>query len=93
MSIRLLVEAQDTEVEKLLTYLNSSGIHQQDRAFVLQRALAWLHALEAGTYTLGSTGEDHVYLGGYVAVLPPNSDKHTERHPEELVFPKADKLP
>lgn len=51
--IRLTVQANDSEVERLLAYLNTQTPDEiEDSIFLLKRTLKWLCALEDRAYDL-----------------------------------------
>ena len=51
MAIRLTIEAEDPEVEQLLSFLQENCKRQTaDKIYLLERAIVWLRATEAFTY-------------------------------------------
>lgn len=53
MSIRLSIQAEDAEVERLLAFLQTQdNLFIEDKVSLLERALKWLRASMEGTYDL-----------------------------------------
>jgi hypothetical protein len=64
MSIRLAIQAEDAEVESLLTYLQAQpNTPIEDKIFLLERTLKWLRASTEGMYDLGS-GSNAIFQFG-----------------------------
>lgn len=63
MSIHLSIQADDEEVEGLLAYLKVLPLDVDDKIFLLERTLAWLHSANAKTYSLNSDSEELIHLG------------------------------
>jgi len=63
MAIRLTVNAEDAEVERLLAHLQSSyKMPTSDKVYLLERAIKWLRATEAITYNLNPDHSDSIHL-------------------------------
>jgi len=75
MSIRLSVEAEDPEVERLLTHLESGyALPTDDKIFLLQRTIGWLRSSQSITYNLNSAQASSIALR--VSPVPPANAVH-----------------
>lgn len=55
MAIRLTIEAEDPEVEQLLSFLQENCQRQTaDKIYLLEKALKWLRSMEAIAYGINS---------------------------------------
>ena len=85
MSIRLSVEASDSEVENLLAYPMGRPLHLDDKLDLLERTAIWLKAGREHSYRV-SPAESSVLLSfDSVPVQRGNAGTHSPQCSEQLI--------